>query len=319
MALAATLVWGAMALPDHPVSQEPRPVTAAVLSLPDCYNPRDAACDLDGRIYVLDRRARIFVLDTAGTLRRILSMPASANGNPQGICPGPGGELYVADTHYHRVLVFDPQGRPARQWGSYGRGPGQFVYITSVCVSPDGERVYAAEYGGNDRIQIFDPNGVRLGSIGRRGAAQGEFDRPSGLALDRQGHLYVADACNHRVQVFDPQGRFLRSLGEAPGPGRLRYPWDVDVTPQGTVAVLEYGNHCVTFFDRDGTVLGSQGGPGRTPGRLLGPWGLAVGPDGRIFVADTGNNRVQAFGPLGALAAGVTLTRTTHPTFQAPK
>lgn len=293
--LVAAAVAASQIAPSAPASPDAGPAacTAAILS-GAVYNPRDASCDPDGRIFVLDRTARVFVVGADGVIERIVDMPEKRNGNPQGICVSGSGELYVADTHCNRVLVFSPRGQLVRSWGSYGDGPGQFRYVTSVAVWRDG-RVYAAEYGGNDRIQVFREDGTWLGSFGRRGSEPGALDRPSGLALAPCGRLYVADSCNHRIQVFDLEGRFLSAFGRrGAGAGELNFPWDVDITPSGEVVVVEYGNHRLSWFGRNGDFLRSAMGPGKEEGMLNCPWGVAAGPGGEVYVADTCNDRIVA-------------------------
>ena len=75
--------------------------------------------------------------------------------------------------------------------------------------------VYVADWG-NDRIQKFSPQGEFLASYGASGDADGEFQRPSSVAVDAEGYIYVADWGNERVQVLDLEGGFVMKMrGEA--------------------------------------------------------------------------------------------------------
>ncbi|HIM49197.1 MAG TPA: 6-bladed beta-propeller, partial [Dehalococcoidia bacterium] len=68
----------------------------------------------------------------------------------------------------------------------------------------DGEgNVYVSEYG-NDRIQVFDPQGRFLRKWESEGNGDGEFSQPQGLAIDSDGDVYVSDQGNHRILVFKP-------------------------------------------------------------------------------------------------------------------
>jgi DNA-binding beta-propeller fold protein YncE len=68
----------------------------------------------------------------------------------------------------------------------------------------------------NDRIQKFDATGHYLASWGTSGQGDGEFNRPSGVAVDREGNIYVADWGNERVQLLAPDGSVRAMLrGEA--------------------------------------------------------------------------------------------------------
>jgi len=60
-----------------------------------------------------------------------------------------------------------------------------------------------SEYG-NDRIQVFDPQGKFLRKWGSEGNGDGEFSQPQGLAIDSDGDVYVSDQGNHRILVFKP-------------------------------------------------------------------------------------------------------------------
>src|SRR5947208_2966005 len=80
--------------------------------------------------------------------------------------------------------------------GVQGTTPGRFGYPTDVVTDRAGN-YYVSEYGENDRIQVFAPDGKTwLREWGGHGYAPGEFLRPRALAIDDQDRLYVADSCN---------------------------------------------------------------------------------------------------------------------------
>jgi DNA-binding beta-propeller fold protein YncE len=66
--------------------------------------------------------------------------------------------------------------------------------------------------GTNARIVKFDSDGHYIKEWGREGAAPGQFDVPHGLAMDSDGRLFVADRSNNRIQIFDQDGRFIAQL-----------------------------------------------------------------------------------------------------------
>ena len=246
--------------------------------------PRAAAKDAEGRMFVVDKSGRIQRFSAKGEIEKVWNTPAVEKGRPAGIACDPRGTVLVADTHYHRILRYTPEGQLLSEFGSEGDGPGQFMYPTGLAVAPDGT-LYVSEFGGNDRIQVFSPEGRRLRTWGKYGEGPGEFRRPQGIALAGD-LLYVADAAGHRIQVFSTEGKYLREWGG------VRYPYGLSVDASGSVLVAEYGAHKISKFAPDGRPLGTAGGAGSGPGELDTPWGVvAMGP--KIMVVDSGNHRLQ--------------------------
>ena len=65
---------------------------------------------------------------------------------------------------------------------------------------------------GNQRIQVFGPDGKYLRTIGRKGQGPGEFASLNSIAVDRQGNLHVLDDAQKRIQVLTPQGEVLKTI-----------------------------------------------------------------------------------------------------------
>jgi sugar lactone lactonase YvrE len=264
------------------------------LALGQFQYPRCLAIDAErDALYVVDKTARVQRFTLAGEAQAEWTMPEQANGRPTGVSVAPDGRVFVADTHYYRVIAFDPSGRELMRFGHYGEGPGEFIYPTDVAFGPEG-RLYVAEYGGHDRIQIFDAAGRYLFEFGSFGAEVGQYSRPQSIVFDERGaELYIADSCNHRVVVTDAQGRVLRTIGRpGRGEGELQYPYGVTLLPGDAIAVAEFGNNRIQIFSRDGAPRGLFGGIGTAAGRLRYPWGVDHA-DGALYVLDSGNDRVQ--------------------------
>ncbi len=243
-----------------------------------------------GVLFVVDWDGRIQKFGAGGEFRGSWIMPEVEQGKPEGLCLTAAGTVWVTDTHYSRMVEFAVDGRELRRFGSYGRGPGQFIYPVAVAVDRAGH-LYVAEYGENDRVQVFGPDGEFRRQFGSFGTAPGQFQRPSGLAISAADELYVADAVNHRVQVFSLAGELRRTIGRpGRGPGEFNYPYDVSI--QGAeLYVIEYGNQRVQRLTLAGEPRGSFGRPGRGDGEFAGPWKLCATPAG-VLVSDTNNNRV---------------------------
>ncbi|MBN2581801.1 MAG: SMP-30/gluconolactonase/LRE family protein [Planctomycetes bacterium] len=258
--------------------------------------PRAIDLDGDGNLFVVDRTGRIQHLARDGTALTVFRMPDIEAGYPTGLSVGPDGLLYVADTHYHRVMIFQADGQLMRQFGEFGEGDGQFIYPTDVAFAPDG-RVFVSEYGGNDRVSIYSAEGQFLGSFGRLGSGREEFSRPSALCVDAErGLLYVADACNHRIVSYTLDGKLVAIIGSVGQDlGQFRYPYDLALMDDGSLLICEYGNNRIQRIAPDGKSLGCYGTAGRQMGQLAYPWGLAVDRKSRVYVVDAGNNRVQVW------------------------
>jgi DNA-binding beta-propeller fold protein YncE len=258
--------------------------------------PRAIDITGDDSLFVVDKTGRIQRLTTKGDFLSVIKMPLVEAGKPTGISVAPNGDLYVADTHYHRVIAFSPDGNTVRQFGRYGEKGGCFIYPTDVAFSGDG-RIFVSEYGGNDRVSVFTGEGEFLQCFGAPGSGEGQFARPSALCVDEsRKRLYVVDACNHRIAIYSLDCKLLGYMGSVGRErGRLRYPYDIALLQDGTLVVCEYGNNRLQLFSPDGDSLVVYGRAGRQLGQLAYPWGVAVDSRRRAYVVDAGNDRIQVW------------------------
>jgi ABC-type Fe3+ transport system permease subunit/DNA-binding beta-propeller fold protein YncE len=251
--------------------------------------------DRSDSFFVADRAGRVQHIDRSGGFLGGWQMPEFARGKPVGLTVGPDGNLWVPDTHYQRVIVFTPAGKIVRQFGREGTAPGEFIFPTDIAFDAAG-RVYVAEYGGNDRVQVFTPTGEPIGVIGSSGRDLTQLARPQAILIVGD-ELFIADSCNHRISVWSLEGRHLRNLGQmGENPGEFRFPYGLDLDRDGMLVVAEFGNNRVQRIDpRDGSPRGMFGTPGRRPGEFVTPWAVAVDRGGRVVTVDGGNNRLQVF------------------------
>ncbi|MBI4301304.1 MAG: TIGR03663 family protein [Chloroflexi bacterium] len=147
--------------------------------------------------------------------------------------------------------------------------------------------------------------------FGKEGTAPGDLKGPKGLALDKEGNIYVADSLNNRIQKYDAQGHFLAAVGrQGNGPGEFQEPWGVAVDSAGYVYVADTWNHRIQKFDSQlkfltqwGGFADSQGKATTYEGKFYGPRDIAIDAAGDLYVTDTGNERVQKFTANGAFLA----------------
>ena len=110
---------------------------------------------------------------------------------PNAVLVAPNGDIFVAEGHASgadanaRILKFDRSGKLLTTWGSKGSGTGQFDQPHALAMDSKG-RLFVADRG-NNRIQIFSQSGALLDTWL-------QFSRASGIAIDRNDVIYVADS-----------------------------------------------------------------------------------------------------------------------------
>jgi sugar lactone lactonase YvrE len=160
--------------------------------------PMAARGALEGRGHqVFKFSAEGELLMTLGTAGEAGAGPDHFNG-PNDVVVAPNGDIFVAEGHNDtgqgndRVVKFAPDGTYLMEWGGTGTAHGQFLGPHAIAMDSQG-RVFVGDRG-NNRIQIFDQNGNLL-------QVWTQFGKPSGIFIDRNDVIYVADsesATDHR-------------------------------------------------------------------------------------------------------------------------
>jgi len=183
-------------------------------------------------------------------------------------------------------------------YGKPGGRPGEFQKPRAVVASAKDE-IYAVDMTG--RIQVFTRDGEYV-----RGWRTPEVyvGKPSGLSVDRDGNIMVADTHYFRVLFYTPQGKLLeeKTIGGTMGhgPGEFGFVTDAVQDSAGNYYVGEYGEYDrIQKFDREGKFLFQWGGHGEEPGQFIRPQNLAIDSQDRIWVADACNHRIQVFDATG--------------------
>jgi DNA-binding beta-propeller fold protein YncE len=152
----------------------------------------------------------VLVYAPDGFIARQWHMPDSRNGNPEGVCVLRDGRIVVGDTHYHRVVVFDPDGQTFKTFGKEGQGPGEFIYPVAVTKDAQ-ENLYVAEYGSNDRMQKFTSDGRFILAFGGFGTNPGEFRQNLRGGRLQQPH----PGFHRRRKIFENSGFGRTTAGAA--------------------------------------------------------------------------------------------------------
>ena len=183
------------------------------------------------------------------------------------------------------------------------RGGPPFNRPTNVAVAANGD-LYVSDGYGNARVHHFDADGRLVRSWGVPGAQPGAFNLPHGVAALADGRVLVADRENDRIQVFSPEGDFLAEWGDVQRPTDIAVDgrghlfvsslawWPSDHNPPATCRRLgaidcRKPGH-VTVLDENGRLLarwGEDTAPD-APGGFAAAHGIAVDSRGHVYVAE---------------------------------
>ncbi|PHS12975.1 MAG: hypothetical protein COA78_07400 [Blastopirellula sp.] len=186
-------------------------------------------------------------------------------------------------------------------WGKRGVSDGRFEKPRAVAIDQK-DNLYIVDMTA--RIQVFD----RAGSFVRSWQIP-EFyrGRPSGLSINNDGNLLVADTHYNRMLIYTPDGRRLdkQTIGgeEGNGPGQFGFVTDAVQDSKGNYYIAEYGEYDrIQKFDSDGNYLFEWGSHGTEPGEFVRPQNLTIDENDMIWVADACNHRIQVFDATGSEA-----------------
>jgi sugar lactone lactonase YvrE len=139
---------------------------------------------------------------------------------------------------------------------------------------------------------------------------QARFGGPSGIAIDKEGNLYVGDEMNNNIRKITPTGvvTTIAGTGSTLATSFFRGVVDLEVDESGNLYVVDTGNHRIVKITSAGvvTVLAGNGTLGNTDGigasaRFNYPASLDLDDSGNIYVADYRNHSIRKISPLGVV------------------
>jgi len=222
-----------------------------------------AAVDRDKNVYTAEYgNDRIQKFSTTGDFLAKWSASGTAKGEfkkPRGIGLDSSGNVYVADAGNHRIQKFGPEGNFIAEWGSKGEDDGQFQWPSGIKIDDQGN-IYVADTW-NNRIQKLSAQGDFILQWGGYGSADGDLylghddgvdvekDILTGIGLDSNGNVYVADTYNHRIQKFSSTGDFLAKWGtQGSGNGKFEKPAGLAIDSNDNVWVADTDNGRIQKF-----------------------------------------------------------------------
>ncbi|XP_055602351.1 protein wech-like isoform X2 [Uranotaenia lowii] len=150
-------------------------------------------------------------------------------------------------------------------------------------------------------------------TFGFDGHEDGQVSRPWGIAVDKDGHILVADRRNNRVQVFYPDGMFKLKFGsKGTANGQFDLPAGICTDAQNRIIVVDKDNHRVQVFSPNGIFLLKFGSYGKDCGQFQYPWDVAVNVKGEILVTDSRNHRIQLFNSEGQFISRFSFDGVNH-------
>ena len=261
------------------------------------FHPGGLAVDAAGDVFIADSGDNVIrEVTSAGIIKRIAGtgiaglgyagphgFPATLSSldHPQDVAVNAAGDVYIADTYNNRVLMVTPSGQ-----------------VTAV--AGDG----TAGYSGDGRLATF-----------------AELNEPTGVAVDAQGNLYIADSANNVIRRVDAKTGIITTvagdyaadqanggLGGFSGDGgpatsaELNDPQGVAIDGAGDLFIADTFNNAIREVTPAGiitTVVNTSAQPGgesngaATASRLNTPYGVAIDPSTEdLYIADSNNSRI---------------------------
>lgn len=221
----------------------------------------------DGKIYVCDTNRAVTVFDLKN--KKYGYLQANEQGRliePLNISVFTDGTKYITDPIRGQVVAFDAQEQYVNAYGT----PGKWKPVDAVRFE---NQLYVVDNEGA-AVQVFDvTSGALVKTIGNTGDIDQRLQRPTNIAVDQQGYLYVTDVGRFQVIKYDRDGHYRSAFGKAgDNLGHFSRPKGIAIDRNGLIYVADAAFNNVQIFNKDGRLLLFFGGDrGNQPGGLILP------------------------------------------------
>ena len=260
--------------------------------------PYGVGVDSKGQVYIADEKVlAVFIYNPeTGKVELIKNGEHARFKLITGLTLDDADNLFVSDSALKHVLVFDKQHKAQASISQGMSSP------AGLAVDNENRFLYVCDTD-LDQVLVYDadPPYSLLRTIGKPNGKHefttaGDFSRPTNVAVDKEGSIYVSDTFNNRVEIFDADGTFVREFGKAgDGPGYFARPKGIAVDADGHIWVADAVQDRVQVFTTEGELLIWMGGHGLLPGQFSTLAGLVIDKNNRVLTSEQYPGRVQIF------------------------
>jgi DNA-binding beta-propeller fold protein YncE len=297
--------------------------------------PEGIAFDSNGNMFVADRNNHVIrKISTSGVVTVFAgTVGVAGNTNGAGIAAkfdypirlaiDGANNIYVADRNNARIRKITPAAVVTTIAGSTaGSDATQFKWPLDVAVTSDGSKIYVADAKNNRIQQISNSGGVYTTSLlagqitagfaGGNGA-EAKFNNPSGVAIDPNGNVLVADRGNNCIRKITVAKNVYRFAGVAGVPGDIDAPngvatfdepFGITIANDGCVYVADIGNHNIRRVSSNGLFVHTVAGNSKIAGNTIGnysrfnlPTDVAIDNSDNFYVVDCNNHNIRKLVP----------------------
>jgi len=257
--------------------------------------PYGIAIDSKGLVYVADHKVGAIFIFNPDTR----DVDLIKNGTHAhfvriiGLAMDDSDRLFVSDPGLKHILIFNKDHKAEDVITDGLSEP------SGMAIDTQNRLLYVADVD-LDQVLVYDADTLKLlrkiGTTGHKHelTTPGDFAKPTGVAVDKEGNVYVADTLNNRVEIFDADGNFISTFGKnGDGPGYFARPKGIALDSDGHIWVADGAQDRVQVFTKEGQLLIAIGAHGLLPGQFQGLVNIAIDKQDRVFTTEIYPGRLQ--------------------------